>query len=174
MGEKTPAHLGYVETLLAWYPDARIVHMVRDPRGIYVSELRRRQERATTVPYRQLAYVPPAFRTFVLNQVVWAWAGAANRHRTLSRRYPDRYRMVRFEDLVREPRGTLTELMSFLGLPMEERLLQQRVVSRGSQWHQPGFDAGAAERWRDTIDPRAQAWLERLLGSRMRSLGYTD
>ena len=128
MGEKTPAHLAYVDTLLEWFPNGRVVHMIRDPRAIYVSELRRRRERPESVPYRQLIHVPPLFNTFVLQQVTWVWARAADRHRALSERYPDRYRLVRFEDLVREPRATLAGLFDFLGVEMEERVLQQKVV----------------------------------------------
>lgn len=172
MGEKTPAHLAYVDTLLEWYPEARVVHMLRDPRGIYVSELRRREQRAVTVPYRQLVRVPPLFRAFVLLQVTLIWARAADRHAVLAARYPERYRAVRFEDLVREPRGTLEDLFDFLGVPMEERVLRRKVVSKGAEVGLAGFDAGAADRWRERITPGAERWLRAALRGRMRALGY--
>ncbi len=174
MGEKTPAHLAFVDTLMEWFPRGRVVHMLRDPRAIYLSEVRRRLDRPESVPYRQLVHVPPLFRGFILGQVTWVWRGAADRHRVLSARYPDRYRLVRFEDLVREPRATLEGLFTFLGVEMEERVLQQKVVSKGSQVGQAGFDAGAADRWRKDISPRADHWLRGRLGRGMRETGYSE
>jgi hypothetical protein len=172
MGEKTPAHVAYVDTLLEWFPDGRVVHMLRDPRAIYVSELRRRRERPESVPYRQLIHTPPLFATFVLHQVIWVWARAVDRHRRLSRRYPGRYMAVRFEDMVREPRSTLDRLFAFLGVEMEPQVLQQRVVSKGANVGQPGFDADAAERWRESISAPAERWIVGRLGGRMEQVGY--
>jgi hypothetical protein len=172
MGEKTPAHLAHVETLLAWFPDARVVHCLRDPRAIHVSELRRRREHAVGAPYRQLATVPPLMEAFVLLQVAWAWATAVHRHRQLSRRYPDRYRLLRFEDLVTEPRQTLDGLCSFLGVDPEPRMLEQKVTSRGAMAGEVGFDAEAASRWRSHIRPAARRALEGLLRGRIEEMGY--
>ena len=172
MGEKTPAHLAYVETLLDWFPRGRVVHCLRDPRAIYVSELRRRAEHAVGVPYRQLSAVPTLLERFVLLEVAWAWARAVHRHRTLHRRFAGRYRLVRFEDLVAAPEATLGELCDFLGLAFEPRLLEQQVTSRGALVGAAGFDAAAADRWREHIDPAAKAALQQLLGSRFAEMGY--
>lgn len=174
MGEKTPAHLDYVETLLAWFPAGRVVHCLRDPRAVYVSELRRRHEHAVGFPYRLLAVVPALLAPFVLLQVAWAWAHAVHRHRALSRRFPGRYRLLRFEDLVSAPAATLEELCAFLGIELEPRMLEQKVTSRGAQVGQAGFDAGAAERWRSSIAPLARAAIERLLGRRLGEMGYPN
>ena len=174
IGEKTPAHLAYVETLLEWFPQGRVVHCLRDPRAIFVSELRRRTEHAVAFPYRHLAAAPGLLECFVLLQVVWAWAGAVNRHRVLSRRYPDRYRVVRFEDLVAQPDDTLTELCAFLGVQPEVRMLQQTVTSRGARRGEAGFDAGAADRWRAHIRAGARAAIELLLGRRLGEMGYRE
>ena len=171
-GEKTPAHLHYVDELLEWFPEARVIHCMRDPRAIYVSELRRRSEHAVGVPYRQLAAVPALMERFVLLEVMWAWARAVHRHRALLRRYPGRYRLLRFEDLVARPEATLDELCDFLGLTVEPRMLEQKVTSRGARVGSAGFDAAAADRWRERIDPGAQAALERLLGRRLPEMGY--
>ena len=51
-----------------------------------------------------------------------AWAEAVRHHRRNLRRYPDRYRLVRFEDLVREPDTLLPELCAFLGIEFELRV----------------------------------------------------
>ena len=103
MGEKTPAHLAYVETLLEWFPDARVVHCLRDPRAIHVSELRRRTEDAGQRPRTGSWSACPA-----LLERLRAPAGRLGVGRrgaaataTLARRYPERYRVLRFEDLVR-------------------------------------------------------------------------
>ena len=167
MGEKTPAHLYYVDELLEWFPDARVIHCMRDPRAIHVSELRRRTEHAVGFPYRQLTAVPALMERFVLLEVVWAWARAVHRHRVLADRYPGRYRLLRFEDLVARPRATLDGLCDFLGVTAEPRMLEQKVTSRGARVGSAGFDAAAAERWRERIDPGAQAAIERLLGRRL-------
>jgi hypothetical protein len=172
MGEKTPAHLAYVETLLAWFPAARVVHCMRDPRAIYVSELRRRAEDPASLPYRQLVHAPRLLAAFVLLQVTWAWAMAVHRHRTLSRHYPGRYQLLRFEALVADPEATLADLCRFLGVALEPRMLEQRVTSRGANVGSTGFDAGAADRWRTVISGRARRAIERLLGHRLEELGY--
>lgn len=172
MGEKTPAHLAWADTLMDWYPDGRIVHMVRDPRAVYVSELRRRFEAPTTIPYRWLVHVPPVLRAFVLFEVVWAWAVAVGRHRRLAQRYPQGYRMVRFEDLVRAPRATLDDLCAFLGVEPDPAMLRRKVTSKGAMLGMEGFDAGAAERWREGIGQTPRRLIEALLTGRMRAVGY--
>jgi hypothetical protein len=172
MGEKTPAHLAWIDTLLEWYPGARVVHMMRDPRGVFVSEVRRRTEYPESVPYRWLVRVPRLLRAFVLLEVTWAWSSAVARHRRAARRHASSYRLVRFEDLVSAPDATLEALCAFLGVALEPRMLRQKVTSKGSMVGQPGFDAAAAERWRESIGRREERWLRRLLGRRLEELGY--
>ena len=108
----------------------------------------------------------------MLLQVTWAWAAAVHRHRTLSRRFPGRYRLLPFERLVEAPEATLTDLCDFLGVGFEPRMLEQRVTSRGARVGEMGFDAGAADRWRGLIGERAQRTIERLLGRRLAEMGY--
>jgi hypothetical protein len=57
---------------------------------------------------------------------------------------------------------------------MHERVMRQRVYSKGARLGAPGFDAGAATRWRETIDPRAARWLGVLLGRRLGEFGYRE
>lgn len=173
MGEKTPAHLGYVETLLEWFPNGRVVHMLRDPRAIFVSEGHRRRSHPRK-PYSWLMRVPLLFDVVMLVQTTWIWAAAARRHRALSRRYAGRYHMLRFEDLVQQPDTHLARLFEFLGVQLPDDPTDVMVVSRGFELGKAGIDAEAASRWREYIHPLSERWLKLFLGRSMRRLGYTD
>ena len=66
----------------------------------------------------------------------------------------------------------LDDVCAFLGVRAEPRMLEQKVTSKGARVGSAGFDGGAAERWRDDIDPGAQAAIELLLGRRLTEMGY--
>lgn len=173
VGEKTPAHVRYVATLLEWYPGGRIVHMVRDPRAIYVSEIRRRRgEARSALPYRVLRHIPLALKAFVLLETTVAWLESIERLERNVARYPGRYLAVSFEALVANPEEEVRRLCAFLGVPFEATMLEQVVVSRGHAVGSVGFDQAAATRWRDRIGPFADRWFLAWFGRRMRRLGY--
>jgi len=171
-GEKMPAHLRHVPTLLRWFPTGRALHMVRDPRAVFVSELRR-QRRSSDGPYALIRLVPGLLEITLLVQTVLTWVEAAARASSYAKRYPRRYRTVRFEDLVREPEPTLQGICDFVGIPYErEMIARQSVVSQGARLGEVGIDAGAAERWRTMIPGWADLVLSSSLGRSLRAFGY--
>lgn len=174
MGEKTPAHIRHVDELLEWFPGGRVVHMLRDPRAIYVSELRRRRSDALSTPYRVLRSVPPLLTLFVALQTTAVWLESVRLLERYRRRYPDRYLAVRFEDVVAAPEREIGRVCDFIGIPPEAAMFKQVVVSRGHALGAAGFDAGAADRWRGEIGPIGRHWFGAWLGTPMRRLGYVE
>lgn len=171
-GEKTPAHLRHLRTLLEWYPSGRAVHMMRDPRAIFASELRRRRIKPGGQPYRILRRLGPLLTAFVLVETTTTWAESARRWRRYRRTLADRYRVVRFEELVRHPEREVAALCDFLGVAFDPGMLEQQVVSMGKNLGQAGIDAGAADRWRAELPSWVNGWFWAILGRDLAALGY--
>jgi hypothetical protein len=111
---------------------------------------------------------------FALIETTAIWAEGAWRSARYRRAYPDRYRMVRFEDLVEHPEDELRALSAWLGVEFEPAMLEQHVVSVGARLGEMGIDADAATRWRSSIPGWADRWFRLALGRRMRALGYAE
>ena len=175
MGEKTPTHLNYVDTLLEWFPDARVIHMLRDPRAVYVSDRYRRQTRDRW-PYTWIRRVPLLLESYLLLLTVVSWPRALRQHRRLATSYPGKYTMVRFEDVVRKPDETLPGVFEFLGVEMPETVKSDVAVPQqhGMRSADEGIDPRAADRWRERIKPTARRFIEFFLRSPMSRYGYTD
>jgi len=174
MGEKTPVHLFHVDTLLEWFPGARVIHMLRDPRAIYVSDQHRRRSRGRR-PYNWLARVPFLLETYLLFVTVTAWRRALRLHRRHQSRHAGRYMLLKFEDVLRRPDETLPAVSDFLGVDIVEAARTFRVpAAHGMRSSDEGLDPATADRWRTRIHPLARRIIELALRGPMRRHGYTE
>jgi hypothetical protein len=165
-GEKTPDHLYRVGTLARWFPEARFIHTFRDPRAIYASRLVRTEEgrrgMKARLPWVPARFLDPLLAPIEVVETSRVWLDAARLHRRHTRELGDRYRLVRFEDLVADPPAVLDEICAFVGIPFEERLLDETDVV-GSSFEEErhvarGFDRRSVDRWRDHVHPLVKAW----------------
>lgn len=106
--EKTPGNITQSDRILRHWPDARIVHIVRDPRDIYGS-LREAKKWD----------VPEAFASrwcvMFAGEAAGLQSGALN---------PRSYLAVRYEQLVTDPERLIRRILDFLGEPWDAAAAQ--------------------------------------------------
>jgi hypothetical protein len=136
--------------LMARRPDLAtyLLHMVRDPRGVAYS-----WSRQTAHPDRGTFMTQHAPARSTVNWLVWNGLTSA-----VARRYRGRYRRLRYEDLVAEPRAQIESLLDLVGVPSTDGPFLDRHTVRLSPNHtvsgNPGrFRVGDIEirdddRWR--------------------------
>ena len=119
--EKTPANVFHFGFIAHAFPNARLVHVIRDGRDAVCSL---RQQPWAKIPRTIMRDSPEAARRCGLIWAVSVRACISQQHRS----YPQ-YWELRYEDLVTEPEQALRALMAFLELPWSERLLQTGAPS---------------------------------------------
>ena len=163
-GEKRPAYWQNMDVILRMFPDAQIIHLVRDGRACVAS-------------LKQVDWYSNSART-----AMTAWSLAEARLTRLGRRLPaDSYHHLRYEDLLADPRSELQSLCRFLGEDFDENMLNYAgaaadIVPSRKTWHlrtRGELDPGRIEAWRTTLEPGEIGLAERVLGRRLRANGYT-
>lgn len=142
------AHGAY-EHVRRLFPDARFVHLSRDPRDVIASWLG-------------------------LGWVGNAWAGARwwrdlqKEWEAVRDRIPkDRRRELRFEDLVRDTPAVLEDLVAFLDLPYDASMLRFHESST----YDP-VDSKQAFKWRRKMAPETVRLIDAELGPALAQWGY--
>lgn len=138
----------HFDRLLELWPDARFVHLVRDPRDVAQSTVK----------------------------MGWAGNGFVGVERWLEaealwlelepRLPPGRAVSLRYEELVRDPRGTLTALCRFIGLEFDEAMLRYPEDSSYAP-----VDPSLAEQWRRS-EPSHVQQVEARVGPLLEPRGY--
>jgi hypothetical protein len=179
-GEKTPDHLYGLATLARWFPDARFIHTFRDPRAIYASRIVRAEEGRRGMMSR-LPYVPsrllrPLLAPAEVLETSRIWLDAARLHHQHAPILGERYRLVRFEDLVTEPEATFAEICEFIGIRYDPAILEDTVVV-GSSFQEErhaseGFDERSVDRWQEHIHPLVRTWFSVVGRRELKRFGY--
>lgn len=159
--EKTPHTELYVPLIREWYPDARVIHCLRDPRANYAA-IRRWNERdgRPTSPTRFAAH--------------WSrsWS-AVERNRGLLPQLE-----LRYEDLVGETEREMRRACEFLDIEFEPILLEPTLGGAsfaGNSMFEKSFSGvsrSSIDRWRTTLPEKDVAILEDLLRHEMMEIGH--
>lgn len=162
-GDKRPNYIQSLDDVLALFPDAQIVHVIRDGRDC-VASLKR-------MPWWTFGY--PAS--------VYKWARAIDVALQARRKLrPDQYHEMRYEDLVSDPAAELTALCAFLGEPFDDAMLHhhrasEEKVPEYKDWHAKVHEPvtrSAVQRWRSDLDEQELKLFEHVASRQLEAVGY--
>lgn len=166
--EATPIHVLYMREIARAVPDALFVHVIRDGRDCALSN--DKQGWVWTLPWDKS-------RRLGVAALYWEWMVRAGQ--SYGRESPERYREVRFEELVGDPRRVLAEIGAFLDHDLNyDRIAQNPVhalktpnTSFRGERKRPDFNP--VGRWGHQCSPADIGLCESLVGPFLRELGYT-
>lgn len=163
-GDSSPQDVLYLPTLFGWYPQARVVAMVRDPRA-FLSSYKHYHRRAMD-SYRER--YNPLTVSLLWRSYMSALAEARGGP------HAEAIRVQSYEQLVDEPEQAVAGVCEHVGVDFRPALLEvERANSSYARGRGgAGISNASRDRWRESLEPTEQWLVERLCAPVMRSLGY--
>ena len=163
-GDKRPLYLNHIPTILALFPDAQFIHIVRDGRDC-VASLKR-------MPWWKTGSTAAITR----------WVQSMNMGRRAAKTLrPDQWFEFKYEDLVAEPRPILERMCEYLGEEFDEAMLEphratpKAAVPKKKTWHgrtREAVSTASMGRWESELEPWELAVIERLGRRHFKRYGY--
>lgn len=155
VGDKDPHHLDDLAALAAAFPDARVLHVVRDPRDVVLSRTK---------------------AAWSADRPWWLHALIAQEQLRRGRRagraaFGSAYREVRYEELLREPEATLRAICDHVDVAFDPAMLAfgraaDRLIDPGElAWKREALGpllARNAGKWRSELSAGRAAWIAAL------------
>jgi hypothetical protein len=145
----------HLDLITQVYPDARIIHIIRDGRDVA----------------RSLISQPWGPST--VRDAAAEWRASITGARALE--IPaDRYREIRYEDLISDTRATLVPLFEWLDVPITESAIAAALNAVGTplnvdRYGQPGTGSG---KWQSSLRAADLDTFNAVAGDLLRELGY--
>ena len=171
-GEKSPAHVFRLPEIRSCFPNAQIVHIIRDPRAVVSSAIK--------------AFGGGEFSDWNIYRAARYWVRCARIHaQQQSENRSDLYTLVRYEDFVHQPEKTLRSMSSFLGIKFVPEMLEahrvaSKYVQKASSGNMPAhhvltqkpLDTSRADGWKKVLSSEHMKMIEQVAGKQMATLGY--
>jgi hypothetical protein len=152
--ERTPEHSTCLDLIGDVYPDAHVVHIIRDGRDVV----------------RSLAsqhWGPGSIRA-----AAGEWRTSVERARKESARLRH-YTEIRYEELLADPRSQIARLYECLDLPCDDAILDAAVIEADVPFNvDPGFATVGVGKWESRFSPADIAEFEAVAGPLLAELGY--
>jgi len=163
-GDKSLHTEQYADRILSEFPEARILHMVRDPRDRYASVRKRWGRDVSRV-----------------GAATGRWLSSTRAGRRNQRRHPDRYLLVRYEDLAIDPETMMRRVCAFIDEEYTAEMLtmggvperKDRAGNSSFGDVEPGsISTRAIGRFRQVLSPSELAFIQLVAGRELSTMGY--
>ena len=152
--ERTPWHAHSVDLIADVYPDAWVLHIIRDGRDVS----------------RSLLSQPWGPDT--MGEAAAEWRETVELAQAA--RKPERYREVRYEDLLADPAGTVPGLVDWLGLGADPGTVERMLTEAGIKYNvDPSAPSTKAGKWSE-LPADQLAEFDRVAGALNAELGYQE
>lgn len=171
--EQTPRNIFYAKQLLDLYPNARFLHIVRDPRAVLASQKNRwklRRLGAEHLPLSEMLRNRVNYHPLTMAKL---WARATEEAVHLED-HP-RFLILRFEDLAAGPVASAARICHFLGLKFEQDMLEIPRWGSSNIEHSTeakGISSEVVDRWRKSLSRSETFICEKSCHLLMQRFGY--
>lgn len=167
-GAKFPVHFSFVDTLLEWFPECKIIHTTRDPRATSISHAKNLVDGFGD----EIHYLPNylLYKMFLIHGTIdWIWA--SNFHKKLNRN--ENYYLSRFEDLILKPEKQIREICRFIDIKFDDEMMRPPMVdSSYNRKIKRGFDKSTLNRWVKNISKPEKTLINTLTMFSRKRIGY--
>ena len=148
--EKTPQNVFYLKEILDHFPNARVINMIRDPRGVMLSQKRkwkRRKLGADFITKKEVLRLRINYHPITIAKLWNSAVGAI-------KPFEDHkgFINVRFEDLLDKPEETVQRICEFTNLTYEPSMLDVPHAGSSSEADKKdvkGIKKGRAKGWEE-------------------------
>lgn len=173
--EDLPAHIFKLDQILKKFPQARIIHIVRDARDVLLSQKNRRNRRkmgASYLGFREVLRYRMNYHPVVISRL---WHSAVNAG--LRYRNHPAVLTIHFEELIESPEEVLKRTCIHCGIKFNPIMLDVPQVGSSSRPDNPdhrGIDKSRTGNWSSgELSDTEIALCERINGKLLTELGYS-
>jgi hypothetical protein len=171
--DQTPRNVLFASDILRTFPEARVIHMIRDPRAVLASQRNRWKKRwrgADSMPIWNVLRVLVNYHPYTLTRL---WKKSARVAAEL--RSNDRYRVVKFERLASDPESEVRAISQFLEIEFNPAMLLVPQVGSSIKVHDEtklGVTSDVVDSWRRVLPKGDIVVCERVAAKLMKDNGY--
>ena len=181
-GEKTPRHVFRIPEILAAFPKAKIVCMVRDPRAVVASYRDWRYQGGLRQAEHDMEFQAAiradeerAQRSYHIVLASLMWRAAANAAFAAQTRFTEqRVRVVNYEQVTDAPEATLRAVADWLGIAFDPGMLAIPLHNSSATKFdaQAGVSQAPKDRWRKALSDREIGVIQKVAGKSLGAAGY--
>jgi hypothetical protein len=146
IGDKNPKYSLKLKEIHQLFPDAKYIHIIRDYRDHLYSMLK------------------VNFLDSIIPQIIYQWAYAARLAQKYSKKYPENFYNLRYEDLASKPEESFGKLCDFLGITYTEDVFkfQEKKDEISKQVNNEAFESGHTSLFNPIDTRRTNTWQDKL------------